>query len=489
MREFNYQIKYLKGKSNIVSDAFSRKPKKSVHTSSDIIRKLLVLTKVSVSNETLNILKQQYLADNFFKNIFENVPPPYRRKGKRLYFENRLCIPEGALRQNILHDHHTSVYGGHRGYNKTNSLIKRNFFWPNMKQEIKAYTDSCRKCQESKSANRTLGEPRPFPPPEKKWEVISMDFMFKLPRTKDGYSALLVVVDKLSKRAHLIPLTTNHKSEDIAEVFYKEIYKHHGLPRKIISDRDTRFTSDFWKELAKILDIKLNLSTAFHPQTDGQSERMFRTIQEMIRCFVSHTQKDWKKYLPGLEYSYNNHLNDSTKISPFFLEYGQNPLSFPEILFTDDSVTDTEPKWFLENINKATKIARSSIQQANTRNADLQNTVPYEFEVGEKVLLSTKHLPLKTGRVKKFTSKFIGPFIITAKLADGQAYRLKLPRELNRIHSTFHISLLKPFAQPADESIEPNKISDHTKAFQSHSYGRTNVEDEHSSKTAEVVTD
>ncbi len=171
------------------------------------------------------------------------------------------------------------------------------------------------------------------------------------------------------------------------------------------------------------------------------------------------------------------------------MEYGQNSLSFPEILLTDDSVTDTEPKWFLENIEKAAKIARSSIQQANTRNADLQNTVPYEFEVGDKVLLSTKHLPLKTGRVKKFTSKFIGPFNITAKLADVPVYRLKLSRELNRIHPTFYISLLKPFAQPTDESIESNKISGHTKAFQSLSHERTNVEDEPLSKTAEVVTD
>ncbi len=113
MQEFNYEIKYVKGKSNVVSDAFSRKQNRPVHTSSDIIRKILVLAKVSVSNDTPSLLKEQYLSDKYFRNIFDHVPPPYRRKGKRLYFENRLCIPEGSIRQNILHDNHTSVHGGH----------------------------------------------------------------------------------------------------------------------------------------------------------------------------------------------------------------------------------------------------------------------------------------------------------------------------------------------------------------------------------------
>ena len=123
MPEFDYKIKYVKGKSNVVPDAFSRKRNKPVHTSVDIIRKLLVLTKVSVSNDTLNLLKERYLPDKYFRNIFDHVPRPYRRKIKRIYIENRLCIPEGSIRQNILHEDHTSVYGGHRGYKKTNSLI------------------------------------------------------------------------------------------------------------------------------------------------------------------------------------------------------------------------------------------------------------------------------------------------------------------------------------------------------------------------------
>ena len=200
----------------------------------------------------------------------------------------------------------------------------------------------------------------------------------------------MVVVDKLSKRAHFIPLTSKNKSEDIAEVFYKEIFKHHGLPRKIISGRDSRLTSEFWTELIDRIQIKLSLSTEFHPQTDGQSERMFRTIQEMLRSFISHTEKDWKKYIPVLEFAYNNHMNDSTRVSPFFLEYGQNPLSFPQILFTDENFESAETTRLLKNIKQAIKIARISIQTANTENADNSNTIPYEFEIREKELLSTK---------------------------------------------------------------------------------------------------
>ncbi len=127
-----------------------------------------------------------------------------------------------------------------------------------------------------------------------------MDFIFNLPKTKDNKRAILVVVDKLTKRAHFIALPAEHKAEDTAKGFYSEVYKHHGLPRKIISDRDVRFTASFWTELMKILKIRSNISTAFHPQTDGQSERSFRTLQEILRCFVSYTQRDWSKYLPGL---------------------------------------------------------------------------------------------------------------------------------------------------------------------------------------------
>ena len=456
MQEFNFDIEYLKGKLNKVADGLSRQNYKATQTSSNVISKLFALTQIELSNRSLQELEKEYKNDVFFNQIWEQTEPPYIKKSNRIYFEGRLCIPNGNLKNTILHDNHNSLLGGHRGENKTYELIKRDFFWPEMKDEIKVYVSSCQKCQESKSLNKKLaGKLRIFPPPNRKWEVISMDFMFKLPRTKDGYTGIMTVVDKLSKRAHFIPLTTNNTSEHIANVFYKEIFKHHGIPRKIISDRDTRFTSDLWRDFTKLLKIRLNLSTAFHPETDGQSERAFRTIQEMLRCYVSKTQTDWKKYLPGLEFSYNNHQNDATKLSPFFVEYGQNPLSVSDIITSEGSQEDLSSNKFIREIQKATRIAKESIQKSNTRNEDYVNKSrrEFKFDILDKVMLSTKNLSLKEGRKKKLAPKWIGPFSVVGIYAQGTAYRLALPENLKKIHDTFHVSLLKPYI--GNESSNP----------------------------------
>ena len=484
MQEFNYEINYIKGKSNIVADALSRKHKSPETKSVDTIRKLLTMTKVTVSKSKLAELEKEYDKDEDFKSIWAKPEEPYSKRGQRLYFENRLCIPKGKIRELILHDNHESLIGAHRGATKTTSLIRRHFYWPSLKQDVKSYIQSCHKCQEAKTINsKPSGQLRPFPPPQRKWEVISMDFMFKLPRTKDGYESILVVVDKLSKRTHFIPLTKNHKAEDIAEIFYKEIYKHHGLPRVIISDRDTRFTSTFWTELMKLLKVKLNLSSAFHPQTDGQSERMFRTVQEMLRCFISFSQKDWKRYLPGLEFAFNNHVNDATSYSPFFLEYGHDPLSVADVLLSDESANEESTQTFLQDIQEASEKAKQAILQANLRNADNfnENRPEIIFDSGDLVMLSTKNLPIKQGRKKKFVPKFIGPFRVAAEKAQGKAYRLDLPPEWKNIHDTFHVSLLKPYNNRSgvkDSNVQTNA----TKHFDtSEAALKTRVfEDEHS---------
>ncbi|CDF39069.1 unnamed protein product, partial [Chondrus crispus] len=415
----------------------------------ELLAILIAFTLVKVDENILKSLEREYRKDPDFKNAFETQPAPFSKNKNRLYFENRLCIPKGKIREIVLHDNHESLFGAHRGFKKTLQYVRRHLYWPSMNKELHEYIKTCPKCQEAKSLTQNkVGKFRPFPLPLKKWEQISMYFIFDLPRTNTNKSAILVVVDKLSKHTHFVPIESNHTAKDTAEVFYNEIYKHHGLPRKIISDRDTRFTSTLWKEIMKLLRVKLNLSTAFHPQTDGQSERAFRTLQEMLRCFVSYTQRDWSKHLPGLEFAYNNHISDTTKQTPFFLEYGQHPLSVSDVLHSDGSETPTvTTQRFLENIRRANEIAKLSITASNERNAQKVNKHrrDHSFHLGDQVMLSTKNLPLKTGRSKKLSPKYIGPFEVIDILASGNAYKLQLPEKYQNLHPTFHISLLKPY--------------------------------------------
>ena len=177
----------------------------------------------------------------------------------------------------------TSVVGGHVGMNKTLELINRHFYWPKMHKEIKHYISSCQKCQESKPANTLpMGLLQPLPIPDRRWQQVTMDFIVQLPKTKNGYDAIVVFVDKLSKIGSLCAYNNNSHSPELANIFIKEVVKHHGIPESIVSDRDSKFTSKFWKALWEQLGTKLIMSTAYHPQTDGQTERANRTLEDMF---------------------------------------------------------------------------------------------------------------------------------------------------------------------------------------------------------------
>ena len=293
-----------------------------------------------------------------------------------------------------------------------------------------------------------------------------MDFIFNLPKSTENKDGILVVVDKLSKRTHFIAFEGDLNAKEVALIFYNEVFKHHGLPRKIISDRDSRFTGTFWKELMKIIRVKLNISTAYHPETDGQSEREFRTIEEMLRCYTSYNQKKWSRFLPGLEFAYNNHTSDSTLQTPFFIEYGQHPLSISDILLSDgatDNASNLEAGIFLQEIEIATEAAKYAIEQANLRNADQVNEhrTTTTYEIDEFVLLSTKYFPLKSGGVRKLTPKYIGPFRIIKILANGSAYELELPSSFKNLHPAFHISLLRKYEPDELRRYEPTPSAYH----------------------------
>lgn len=213
-----------------------------------------------------------------------------------------------------------------------------------MARDIRAYVRSCANCQRNKvSTAGPIGVLQPLPVPPRRWHTVSMDFAGPFVASGEGnWDMVIVVLDKLSKRAHLIPSKSTDKATDTAKRFFEGIVRLHGMPEIIISDRDAKFTSLFWTSLFKKFGTKLALSTAYHPQTDGQSERMVRTMKDMLRHYISHNQKDWTDHLAVIEFAYNNSISPSTGMSPFELDVGQHPITPHSIAKLEREVPTTE---------------------------------------------------------------------------------------------------------------------------------------------------
>jgi hypothetical protein len=195
----------------------------------------------------------------------------------------------------ILKEMHNLTYVGHPGYQKTVAAVKSHYFWPGLKREIAEYFARCMECQKVKAEHRHPARfLQPLPIPEWKWEVVTMDSITGFPRTSKQHESIMVLVDKLTKSAHFIPLKTTHKVADVVDIFLKEVAHLHKIPKKIMYDRDPKFTSNFWKGMFKVFGMNLNFSIAYHPKSDGQIERVNRVIEDMLRMYMMGKPSRWK---------------------------------------------------------------------------------------------------------------------------------------------------------------------------------------------------
>jgi len=278
-----------------------------------------------------------------------------------------------------------------------------------------------------------------------------------------------VFVDRLSKRVHLAPVDTSITAPQLARVFVDTVVKHHGVPEIIVSDRDPRFVSDFWGSLFRLLGTQLNISTAFHPQTDGQTERTNRQLEQVLRHYVNAQHTNWDELLAIAEFSINSHVSAATGFTPFFLDTGMHP-RIPLSLAAQslgqggpgdppDAEEASGPPFtttaFVQEWDEAEKAAKVAMRLAQDRyaaHADLRR-LDVTFKDGDKVLLSTEHLKLPSSVSRKFNSRWIGPYPIR-RAVSPVAYELLLPRTL-RVHPVFHVSLLKAYREDPDINPSP----------------------------------
>lgn len=447
---FMPDIKYVKGSDNVVADALSRRVDlASIHVSSLLSSSLMQdISDICASDPTVSKLLEQ-------QTLVMKGSLPYTRDSDKVY------VPE-SLRDKVIRECHCTPFAGHFGNKKTYELVCRNFWWPAMSSTIRQFCRSCDACQRNKGVNaRPLGLLQPLPIPESPWQSVSMDLVTDLPMCC-GFDSIFVVVDRLTKMIVLVPCTKTVTAPQLAQLFIDRVFVRFGMPTSIISDRDPRFTSNFWKSLMHLLGTQLAMSTAFHPQTDGQTERANRTIEDMLRGFVGPRQTDWCKYLAMIEFAYNNSLQASTLHTPFFLNYGRHPHTPLSSAVPKRSANPAVAEW-VEGLQLALKNAKSNIsssQQRQKAHADNKRQ-DHSFKVGDQVLLAARQNQLAPGLSSKLSAKFHGPFTIVGT-AGSQAFKLELPNYVN-IHPVFHVSQLKPYVSsstPAEVTNPPPLYAD-----------------------------
>lgn len=389
-----------------------------------------------------------YNNDDRFRDA--NFTKAFKKRFGLWMLGHKIVVPKSKeLRTWILEACHDNDLSGHVGINKTYDLVSRHFHWEGMRDDVSQYVRHCDACQLSKPSTKAYGgKLQPLPIPGRRWEHVSMDMIVKLPQTVNGHDSILVFVDRLSKMVHLVPTVETLSAEGFAKLFRDWVIRLHGMPETVLSDRGPQFNSMFWDHVTRLTGVKRSMSSAYHPQTDGQTERINRTLEEMLRSYVSPDQQDWDEHLACVEFAINNSWQESVKNTPFFLNYGMHPLTPVSM-----SLPRTVPRAhdFVQGIERAVKRAKQALQSAQDRmrNREDPRRRVVTFQPGERVLLSTKNLRNPQVGVKKLKPSYMGPFTVE-KMVGNAAVKLRLPAEWTRVHNVFHVSLLKPFLERSE---------------------------------------
>jgi len=357
--------------------------------------------------------------------------------------EGRIYVPEGELRGEVIRLYHNTPVGGHRGRWKMTELVTRNYWWLGVMKEVGRYVNGYDACQRYKNRSEVLaGKLMPNAIPEKPWSHISADFITKLPLAQ-GYDAILVVCDRFSKMVHFIASIEKTSTEGLAKLFRDQVWRLHSLPESIISDRGVQFAAGMMKELNNLLGIQTKLLTAYHPQTDGQTERINQELEQYLRVFIDHRQEQWPDWLGTAEFAYNNKIHTATKNSPFKVNYRQDPRMGFEGRRKGKYEAAGKFVEKMRKIQKEAKVALGKAQEEMKKFADRKRGKGEEYRVGDLVLLSTKDLKwqMKGRRSEKLMEHFVGPYKIKG-IVSSNAIELELPRTI-KIHPVVNVSRVR----------------------------------------------